>query len=391
MRRFTALDIPLFLSILTLVGMGIAFIYSASYPKAMISTDTGGDHFFYAGKQIEFALKFGLPAMLLCGLVPLTVFYRHPRRNWFLLGVLGPIVLMLIAVLFAPDVHGNRNRLGPIQPSEFARVAIILAIAAYLCRNAWKLKTLSGIFSGPAWLLGIPAVLLFLEKDLGTTFAVLLATSILLVAAGMKARYILLPLGLGLAAITIMVMTGHRAERIEVWLHPDRYPTGAGCQTFHSLIAIGSGGVFGRGFSQGLQKWSYVPAPQSDSIVPLIAEEMGFLLTVLFLFAPYMVMVFRGFSIAHRAPDEFSALVALGCTIMLGTQGLINLAVAFNVIPMMGVNLPFISYGGSSLMASLMMAGLLLNVSTMVPASPQMAAAGGTDESVESARHLRRA
>ncbi len=375
MRRFTALDIPLFLCLLVLVGLGIAFIYSASYPKAMISTDTGGDSFYYAGKQIEFAVKFGVPALLLCSLLPLTVFYRHPKRHWFLGVALGGILLMLIAVLFTADVHGNRNRLGPIQPSEFARVGIVLATAAYLCRRAWQLRTTRGVAIILGLLLVVPAVLIILEKDLGTAFAVVLSTAILLVAAGMKARYVFLPMGVLVAAMALIVLTGHRATRIEVWLHPERYPTGAGCQTFHSLIAIGSGGLFGRGFCQGLQKWSYVPAPQSDSIVPVLAEELGFFLTVLLLFVPYMLLVFRGFTIAHRAPDEFSALVALGCTIMLGTQGLINLAVALNVIPLMGLNLPFISYGGSSLVASLMMAGLLLNVSMMVPATAQAGAA----------------
>ena len=125
------------------------------------------------------------------------------------------------------------------------------------------------------------------------------------------------------------------------------------------------GGLFGRGFSQGRQKWFYLPASQSDSIFAVVAEELGFLLTLLTIFVPYILLVFRGFSIAHRAPDEFGALVATGATVMLATPALINLAVVLNLMPLLGINLPYISYGGSSMVSSLMMAGLLLNVSSM--------------------------
>jgi len=165
----------------------------------------------------------------------------------------------------------------------------------------------------------------------------------------------------------VMKFGGSRIDRIGAWIDPEGTHTNAGYQVMHSLIAVGSGGMLGRGFCQSLQKWSYVPGAQNDSILAIIAEEMGFILTLAVIFLPFTFLAFRGFSIAHRAPDEFSALVAAGATVMLTTQALINMAVALNCIPTTGITLPFISSGGSSLIASMMMAGLLLNVSALRP------------------------
>ena len=368
MRRITAIDMPLFLCILILVGLGITFIYSASYPQALASSE---DSFYYTSRQILFALAAGLPAMLICTVFPLQVFYRHPARKWFIWGIIVIVGALMIAVLFMPDKHGNRawlpTPLGPIQPSEFAKVAVILLLAAYLCRRPWMVKSLKGLAYGPLWFVIIPIGLIVAQKDLGTAFVVTLALAITLVIAGARARYIVIPM-LGVVLLMMgIVMSGHRVGRIDAWLNPEKNPNQEGFQTLHSLIAIGSGGLFGRGFCQSREKWSYLPAAKNDSILAVIAEELGLILTVMTVFAPFMLLVFRGFSIAHRAPDEFGALVAIGCTVMLATQAMINMAVSLNVIPMMGVNLPFISSGGSSLIASMMMGGLLLNISSMRP------------------------
>ena len=375
MRRVTAFDMPLFLCVLILVGLGIAFIYSASYPKALASTDTGGDSFYYAGKQILFAVVVGLPALLACAFFPLEVFARHPARKWFFWSVVAVVGLLMVLVLFMPDKHGNRawlpTPLGPIQPSEFAKVAVVVLLPAFLCRRPWLMKSLRGLFHGPAWFLIIPVGMVILQKDLGTAFVMTLAIIVMLLIGGVKFRYVGIPaLVLGLAAVlVVMKFGGSRIDRIGAWLDPERTHTNAGYQVLHSLIAVGSGGVLGRGFCQSLQKWSYVPGAQNDSILAIIAEEMGFFLTLATIFLPFAFLIFRGFSIAHRAPDEFGALVAAGATAMLATQAVVNMAVALNCIPTTGITLPFISSGGSSLIASLMMAGLLLNVSAMRPLS----------------------
>jgi len=374
MRRVVAFDMPLFLCIIILVGLGIAFIYSASYPKALAGTDTGGDGFYYAGKQIQFAI-LGLPALLLCAFFPLEVFARHPSRKWFFWGLVALVGLPMILVLFRPDIHGNRawlpTPLGSIQPSEFTKVAVVVLLPAFLCRRPWLVKSLKGLFHGPAWFLFIPVGMVILQKDLGTAFVMTLAIVIMLLIGGVKFRYAGIPaLALGLAAaLVVMKVGGSRIDRIGAWLDPEGMHTNAGYQVLHSLIAVGSGGVLGRGFCQSLQKWSYVPGAQNDSILAIISEEMGFFLTIAIIFLPFVFLIFRGFSIAHRAPDEFGALVAAGATVMLATQAVVNMAVAFNCMPTTGITLPFISSGGSSLLASLMMAGLLLNVSAMRPLS----------------------
>jgi cell division protein FtsW len=375
MRRVTAFDMPLFLCVIILVGLGIAFIYSASYPKALASTDTGGDGFYYAGKQILFALAVGLPVLLITAFFPLELYYRHPARKWFFWGTVAVIGALMIAVLFMKDTHGNRSwlptPLGPIQPSEFAKVAVVVLLSAYLCRRPWLVKSVRGLFAGPAWFLIVPVGLIIAQKDLGTAFVLTVSTVVILLIAGVKFRYIGIPAGvLGVAAVlVVMQFGGSRIDRIGAWLDPEGTHTNSGYQVLHSLIAVGSGGLFGRGFCQSLQKWSYVPGAQNDSILAIIAEEMGFLLTLAVIFLPFAFLTFRGFSIAHRAPDEFGALVATGATVMLATQALVNTAVALNCIPTMGITLPFISSGGSSLIASMLMAGLLLNVSAMRPLS----------------------
>lgn len=367
MRRVTAIDMPLFLCILILVGLGIAFIYSASYPKALAET---GDPFSYTGQQMKIALFLGLPLMLICMVLPLELLYRHPARKYFFWGIIGVLGALMLAVLvFADTRHGNKSWLGPIQPSEFAKVGVIVTLAAYLCRRSWMVKSFKSLLKGPIWFLLVPGGLIIAQKDLGTAAIVVLSIAIILVIAGVKARYIVIPLTLAAVFIAAIVLSGKRVERIDAWLNAEGNPTGAGFQTLHSLIANGSGGLWGRGFCLSREKWSFLPAAQNDSIVAIIAEELGLLLTVVMLFLPLMFLVFRGFSVAHRAPDEFGALVAIGCTVMLATQALVNIAVALNAIPCIGVNLPFISYGGSSLTASMMMGGLLLNVSSMRPLS----------------------
>jgi len=366
MRRIAAFDMSLFLCVLILVGLGIACVYTASYPKALALTETGGDSFFYAGKQIKNVLV-GLVAMMAFTYLPLGIFYRHPRRDAFFWGLVTVVGVMLLAVLvLGQSKHGNKSWVMGIQPSEFAKVGIVLTLSAYLARNPWMVKTMRSLFAGPVWFLFIPAALIMGQKDLGTTLMVVLATMIMLMIAGTKARYIGILLAvLALPMFGLILVKPRTAERFRAWAQPENRTIIASDQPRNSLIAIGSGGLLGRGFCQSRQKWFYLPASQNDSIFAVIAEEFGFFLTVLLLFCPYLFLIFRGFSIAHGAPDEFHTLVAMGSTVMIATQALINLGMAMNLLPTIGINLPFISYGGSSIIASMMMAGLLLNVSTL--------------------------
>ncbi len=395
MRRSSPFDTTLFVAVIALIAVGWSFIYSASYPRAISSAETNHNSFFYAASQIKYTL-FGAVAMIACWKIPLHLYRRY--AVW----IIGFTIMLLVAVLvFGKLTHGNQAyfRIGTIQfqPSEFAKVAIILTLSALLARRPSLLKTWEGLCRGPIWFVIVPAVLILLEQDLGMTIAVTVATTLILLVAGMKFRFLGVPLlviGLGIFLVygTLAAATGGkpwkkfegtkletRFNRVRAWLNPW---DGSIKESFHprnSLIAIGSGGMVGRGVTEGRQKWFYLPAPHNDYIVAVMAEEIGFLGIAVFVFGLYSLLIFRGFSIAHRAPDEYAALVAVGCTMMLAVSALINISVASNAIPSMGLNLPFVSYGGSSLIASMMMAGLLLNVAALQPARDRRAGAAETE------------
>ena len=357
MRRFPAFDMPLLVAILLLVVIGIVCVYTASYPRAMAD----GSDFTFAKLQLQFA-ALGFVAMAVCMFFPLPVL----RRNAMGIGVTATALLALV-LFFGVELHGNVNTINlfgfRFQPSELMKVAITLVLASYLASNPRAIKTPRALIV-PYLLFLIPLGIIVLQKDLGTASVFGLACLIILAIGGVKFRYWGVPLIVLLALGGVLVISSHRVERIDAWLNPF-VDTAASYQPRNALIAIGSGGMTGRGFTESRQKWHYLPAAHNDYIFAIIAEEGGFLWTFVLIFAPYLYLVYRGFTIAHRAPDEFSALLAAGCTTMLVTQAVINMAVVTNLMPCMGINLPFISYGGTSLIASLMLAGLLLNVSRL--------------------------
>lgn len=382
MRRSSSFDITLFVAVILLIAVGWCFIYSASYPRAMLSPETNFNSFYFAFRQILFTVA-GAIMMFFCWKTPLQWF-----RRWSV-WIIGGTVLLLIAVLFFAKVtHGNRAYIdiGPIQfqPSEFTKIAIVLTLSAFLARRPWLVKSWKGLWAGPIYFIIVPMVLVLAEQDIGMTLAITLGTTVLLLISGMKFRFVGLPMlvfaALGVVIYGALAVASHgsviellkekggqRFERVLAWRDPWDESLAASYHPRNSIIAIGSGGPLGRGIPNSRQKWFYLPAPHNDYIASVIAEEIGFV-GMLFVLGLYGLLVFRGFSVAHRAPDEYSAMVAAGCTVMLISSALVNMAVASNLLPSIGLNLPFISYGGSSLIASMMMAGLLLNISGMQPA-----------------------
>lgn len=375
MRRVPAFDMPLFMCFLIMVGLGIIFIFSASYPKGLTNSDANGDVFYYTGRQILYAI-IGLGAMMACMYIPLAQFRR-------LSGVISAvmIVLLMLVLAISKAKHGNQayislGPLGQFQPSEFAKVAIVLTLSAYLAKRPWSVKSWKGLLNGPIWYLLVPLVLVGLGQDLGTVFVIGTTTLVILLVAGTPFRYIGIPLlviaGLGM----LVVASGHCPDRVvsrvQAMMNPEDLANQSSYHPRNALIGVGSGGFLGKGFCQSGQKWYYLPAPQSDYIFAVICEELGFVFTLLMPIIFYLFITYRGFTIAHRAPDEYGALVAMGSTVMLVSQAIINMAVVLNVLPSMGINLPFISYGGSSLIACMMFAGLLLNVSALRSEQPSM-------------------
>lgn len=372
MRRSPIFDVPLLLLFLYLVGAGIAFIFSASYPKALsLGENNTGASYHFAIRQALCAV-IGLVGMLIAMRIPLAVYQR--RAAQWIIGSLT--ILMLIMVLVVGTAkHGNKAWIDlgffQFQPSELAKIALLVIASAYLVKNPWTIKSWKTFVKGPMWLFAIPIGLVVLQEDIGTVLVMCAASLVILAIAGMPTRMWGMPL-LGLSVIValgvvVLMQTGHGGQRIarfKAWLHPEDVTIKQSYQPRNSLIAVGSGGLFGRGWCGSRQKWFYLPGSQNDYILAIIAEELGFLWLGVFVFLPYLVMIYLGFDVAIKSPSPFGAMVAAGCTAMLGVQALINMAVVTNCIPCMGINLPFISYGGTSIIASLLMAGLILNVSS---------------------------
>jgi cell division protein FtsW len=366
MPRVKSFDIPLLICTLMLAGLGILFIYSASYPKALSSADSDYNGFYYVGHQIVFVLV-GLALMVACMYIPLS-FWR--RIFPWIIGSAGGLLLVAL-IMSAKHGHQSYIQIGPVQfmPSEFAKIALVLSMATFLAKRPWTVRTWKGMWNGPYWFWLIPTGLIALEQDIGTMMVIGLALIPILHTAGTKLKFILLPLALAALLGGVLVISGHLptriSDRVQAWVNPTDKTNQASYHPYHSLIAVGSGGLLGRGLCQSREKWLYLPACQNDYIFAIICEEMGFVGTILLLIVPFAFLFYRGLSIAHSAPDEYSALVAVGCITMLATPMFINIAMVLNCLPSVGINLPFISYGGSSIVVNLMLTGLLLNVSSL--------------------------
>lgn len=362
MARKLASDKILFTVVVLLVGFGLVMVYSASAAVARSQVDGGGavGNPFLLKQSVAAAV--GLAALL----VTMHVDYRHLKRPVVIYALLGAVVVLLAAVLLQPPVNGARRWffVGPfsIQPSELAKLVLIPYVAYQLDKKVERVNS-------PELLLpvvgatGLVSVLILCEPDLGTP-ALLLGTVLLMVfLAGLSWRYLaaggllLLP---ALAALLLLV--GYRRERLLVFLDPESEPLGAGYQVLQSLIAVGTGGVLGVGLGNSGQKLFFLPHPHSDFIYSIVAEELGLVgaVTVLALF---LVLLWRGFRAAVHAPDTFGRYLGLGLTVALVFQALINISVALALLPTKGIPLPFLSYGGSSLVVSMTMCGVLLNLS----------------------------
>lgn len=355
MRRFSAFDMTLFIFTIVLVSIGVIAVYTASYPSAMAE----GRPFDIAKMQLVYAL-FGIAVMLFIMLLPMKVIKAVP----FFFGVFG-IVLLVMLFFWGVEVNGNRNWLEifgfRFQPSEVMKVCLILVLSKYFAEYSTKYSNLKSVLIAYV-IIFIPIGIILAQKDLGTVFIMLLSCSVIFAISGVKLRYwgpiLLLMLGAGYLLVTL----SHRDGRIEAWRNPF-VDSPSSYQPRNALIAIGSGGVFGRGFTKSLQKWHYLPASHNDYIFAIIGEEGGLLFTIVIILFPYAVFIYRGFQIANCAPDQFSAILAASGTAFLAVPAVVNMAVVTNLLPCMGINLPFISYGGTSLIASLLIVGLILNVS----------------------------
>jgi len=345
-------DLILLGLILALTIFGVIMVGNASVVEAYRDF---GDKFYYLKLQTQW-VGLGILAFLIALNFPLK------RLKFFAFPLLLFSAICLVAVLlpgFGIKALGAKRWLGigqfRFQPAELAKFSFILWSAAFLSK---KRKTLP--FLG---VLGLFAGLVMLEPDLGTTVILVASGLVVYFASGAPILEIGLIGLIGLiGGIGLIFSSPYRKERLLTFLNPTRDPLGASYHIRQILIALGSGGIFGLGLGQSRQKYEYIPAVTTDSIFAVIAEETGFLGASLVLLL-FLVLVWRGFKIAKEAPNDFTQLLAIGITAWIGLQALLNLAAMTALIPLTGVPLPFISYGGSSLVLSLTAVGILANIS----------------------------
>src|SRR5437868_300978 len=363
MPRTVETDRWLFLTTVALCLTGAVMVFSAS---AVTARETYGNAYHFLLRQIM-SLAIGLVGMF----IMMNVDYRKLRKTKFVFAVLGFVLIMLTGLFLLDKSHATHRwvRLGPasLQPSELAKLAVILYLAWFL-----ELRRRPRAFGvNDFWHTILPATavvivmagLIVIEPDLGTALEILVITLAMLFVAGLSEKYIV---GAGVVAVPAIylavVHVSYRYERVMAFLHPEADPQGRGFQLIQSLIAVGSGGFTGVGLMESKQKLFYLPEAHTDFIYAVLCEELGFLgaAIVIALFAVYG---WRGLRAAFGAPDGFGRLLAMGITAMVLFQTLINFAVVLGMVPTKGIPLPFISYGGSSLLVMLLATGVLLNIS----------------------------
>ncbi len=359
MARKLQSDKWLFLATLALICASVVMVYSAS---ALVALERFQQPYLFVTRQMMWA-AVGVAVLSIVMRIDYRA-YRNDRLIWILLGVVG---FMLIAVLFARPINGTRRWFGVggfgIQPSELAKLAAIMFTALILERRRHRINELGYSLVPIGVIVGVLSGLILLEPDFGTAVSLLAVIGVMVFAAGISYRYLL---GAGLlmlpAFYVIMMQADYRRRRLLTFLDPWADPLGDGFQIIQSLIAVGTGGVFGKGLMSGVQKLFYLPEPHTDFIFAVISEETG-LLGASMVVLCFCVIGWRGLRTAMRAPDSFGAFLALGITMMLVLQALVNISVVLGLLPTKGIPLPLVSNGGSSMLINLLGVGVLLNIS----------------------------
>lgn len=352
------MDYTIFFVVLMLVMLGIVMVFSSSYYSAMttLAGSTGGDKFFFLKKQATWAI-IGLFAMLF-----MTFFDYKKVKKFSVLAYLGANVLLILVLVLGAVTKGAQRWIMGFQPSEFSKLAIILFMSYVIDRNPKLVTNLKG-FIKCMILIGIPT-LLVAKENLSTGIVIASIGCVIIFVAGGKILYFIcmaIPVGI-IGVVALIFAAEYRMDRITAWLDPFSDPLGVGYQILQSLYAIASGGLFGKGLGNSVQKLGFIPESHNDIIFSIVCEELG-LVGAGGLILLFIIFISRGISTALRARDLFATLVATGITSMVAVQAIINIAVVTNTIPTTGMALPFISYGGSSLLMLMISMGILLNIS----------------------------
>ncbi len=359
-RTYHQPDYVLAATVLVLIMLGLVMLSSAG---SVLGFQRFGDSNYFLKKQL-----LGLAV----GIVALAITFRIDYEYWrkwsvpLLIGTIAALILVFMPGLGTALLGARRwIHIGPVlfQPSELAKLTFIFYLAAWFERREhivgrWQEGVVPYLL-----ILGLMAGLLLLEPDLGTTIVLILMSVTMFYVAGGSPRHLVGLGAIGVALLAVFIkIAPYRAQRLTVFLNPALDPQGIGYHINQALLAIGSGGWFGLGLGHSRQKFNYLPEPAGDSIFAVTAEELGFLFVTIFILA-WILFIVRGLNIARRAPDQFGRLVATGITVWLGFQAFLNIGALSGVLPLTGVPLPFMSYGGSALIMSLAALGVLLNIS----------------------------
>ncbi len=355
----TVYDVNLLFPVLFLVGIGIVMVYSASSALALKKF---GNEYFFLKKQGLFALM-GLLVLVSC---------RHIPYRLYWVGAY-PILISAMALLIALHIPGFGISVGgstrwllvggvSFQPSEFAKLALVIYLAYSLSKKQGLVEDFKIGFLPHIMVFGAFALLMAIQPDFGSVMILGAITWIMLFVGGVRIFHLIGPLLVLLpAAYFFMMNAPYRLRRIMSFVDPWKYPTDEGYQVINSLMAFGSGGIWGAGIGKGLQKLFYLPEPHTDFIFSIIGEELG-LLGVLVILALYVMIVCRGLWVASHARDRFGSYLAAGITVAIGLQVFINMGVTLGLLPTKGLVLPFLSYGGTSLLLSMASIGILMNI-----------------------------
>jgi cell division protein FtsW len=359
MTQKLQMDRWLFSATIGLALFGVVMVYSAS---AVIAQQENHSQFHYLIKQGLWT-SIGLVAMF----VAMNFDYQKLNRRWIVYGLLLLTVLLLLAVFGFRPINGARRWIRfssfSLQPSEIAKLALVLFLARFLERRAGHEASFFRTFGPCMAVIGLLAGLVIKEPDLGTALMLAICGVTVCFAAGVRPRHVFYASVPALLYVgKMLIFTPFRMRRLVSFIDPWKDAQGTGYQTVQSLIAVGSGGTHGLGFAQGRQKLLFLPFAHSDFIFAVVGEELGLVgaLIVVFVFA---IFLWRGLRAALRAPDRFGLLLGLGIVMSIVAQALLNISVVLAIVPNKGIPLPFISYGGSSLVPTLAGVGILLNIS----------------------------
>ncbi|NMO94672.1 putative lipid II flippase FtsW [Paenibacillus lemnae] len=371
-------DFQLLILTLLLVGFGLIMVFSSSSSLTVVSEKFSYDALYFTKRQLIFA-ALGTFVML----IAMNINYKVYRKLFFPVFFLTLILLVLVVVIgrttngAASWFNLANGKLG-IQPTELAKIATIGYLAALITKKGERIRQWKGGFFPVLIIVGIVAGLIMLQPDLGSTFILVATCGLIIYAGGASLKHItvcisLVALGLamtiGVGSLFSVISGGesqaagnYKMGRIEAFLNPFQDQSGTGYNLVQSLIAIGQGGVGGAGYGEGVQKLHYLPNPYNDFIFAVIGEEFGFIGTALFLLL-YLYFIWRGIIVSLRCSDPFGTLTGIGIMGLIAIQAFVNIGGVTNTIPITGVTLPFISYGGSSLLVMMLSIGILLSIS----------------------------